>query len=269
MSLLSATPKQAVLSRINALNALPVPLTTDELYLGHPRAAPDGINTIVPTTAQLGGDYVGYRDLTYKRINLTTLFDERPVIKALGAPTLVQMLPVINKWLGLDLTADDVIDAPLSLGSGEQVNIQVKAQPNSYGYTGSFIIQYYRTRPYLVWVVRKMTALDVLVPDTGAQTGKQSVTMALWNEDFTNYVADGTLKVNAANTYWANLTQMKALMDEYGYANWPTPAINGVTDFATNKVPTANQNYDRVIIQKAVVGDTYAGDAYFHYNLVT
>lgn len=264
MSLLSATPKELVLSLINSNNELPVPLTGENLYFGKPRMDADGLTTILPTVAVLGEQYEGYVDFRYNRINLTTAYDERPVLRAVGEATIYRMLPVINRALGLSLTEDDVLDADVALvEGGEEVNINVVAKASSVGYRGSFLIRFRRLRPMLNTIVLD-TALDERKQPAGVVPGKVLLPMAMYNIDFT---ADRASLATTWNQYWYNIAAVQQLAAENGFPDWPPPEPNGVTTYVAKNHPLANPNFDRVAIQKNVVGPTYAGDAYFHYNL--
>ena len=265
MSLLTGTPTEVVLSLINQQNTLPVPITEENLYFGAARFAPDGVTTILPVTAQLGGQYEGYANLTYKRLNLSQIYDVAPIISDVGGPTLYSMLDIVNRNLGMNFTQNDVTDTNVAyVGAGEQVNITVAALPGSVGYSGSFFFRFIRLRVTFSVAV-KNTELNALVypghPDV--TDSKVNVSMMMWDHDFS---ADLTsLKLNG-NT-WASQTAVANLMKDFGINDWPAPAVNGVTDYATSNYPGSNTNFQRVTVQKLVNGSTYAGDALFHYNL--
>lgn len=266
MALLPAAPKDDLLAAINTANPnLPVVITADNLYFGNPRLDIDGVTAVLPTTAMLGREYRGYVDFRYKRINLSKVYDIRPALHAVGANTLHGMLDVVNRFLGLNLTANDVVDTNIAnVGAGEQVNINVDALSTSLGYEGGFVIQYFRIRPYMDKVVAsvELGVLNHLVDPTLA---KKDLDMQMWNIDFSNSLS--ALKVTTSN-YWASVAAVQALMaEEFGYADFPAPAVKGVSDYATKDYPGANTNFQRVAVQKNVVGSTYQGNALFHYNL--
>jgi len=267
MSFLPAAPKDDLLAAINAANPnLPVPMSADHLYFGHARLDADGVTAVVPTTAMLGGKYRGYVDFRYKRINLSKVFDTRPQLHAVGASTLHGMLDVVNRFLGLNLTPDDVIDTNVAtVGSGEQVNINIQALASSLGYEGSMVVQFFRIRPFMNHVITN-AELAVMNHFADATIAKKDLDMQMWNVDFSNSVA--ALKVTTGN-YWASVPAVQALMaEEFGYTDWPAPQVKGVTDYATKDYPGANTKFQRVAVQKQVVGSTYQGNALFHYNLI-
>jgi hypothetical protein len=266
MALLAAAPQDDLLALINAANPnLPVPVSADNLYFGNARLDSDGVTAVLPTTAMLGREYRGYVDFRYKRINLSKVYDTRPQLTAVGGKTLYDMLDVVNRFLGLNLTTQDVLNTSVAdVGSGEQVNINVQTVPGSYGYEGAMVIQFFRIRPFMNHVVvnAELSVLNHLVDATIA---KKDLDMQMWNVDFSNSVS--VLAVQ--NNFWKSVAAVQALMaEEFGYADWPAPAVHGVTDYATKDYPGANLNFQRVAVQKNVVGSTYQGNALFHYNLI-
>jgi hypothetical protein len=263
MSLLPATPKEVVLSLIAQQNTLPVPLTEKNLYFGNPHLDTDGLTTILPTTAMLGGEYEGYATFKYKRLDLSKIYDERPALYTVGAATLWEMLPIVNKYLGMNFTTNDVLDTNVAyIDGGAQVNINIAASPSSVGYTGSFVLRFFRQRVNFPDAV-KNASLGVLSFPPNTVAGKRNIGMMMYDHDFTN-------DRNSIMTWghaWFNFPAVKALMTDFGITDWPAPPVAGVTDYATKDYPGANTNFDRVVVQKAVVGVDYAGDALFHYNL--
>lgn len=267
MSLLPAAPKDDLLALINSANPnLPVVISAENLYFGNPRLDTDGVTAVLPTTAMLGREYRGYVDFRYKRINLTKVYDTRPELHAVGASSLHGMLDVVNRFLGLNLTTGDVVDTNVAdVGSGEQVNINVQTLATSLGYEGSMTIQFFRIRPFMNHVVTQpeLPVLNHLVDPT---QDKKDLDMQMWNVDFSNSAS--VLKVTS-NNYWASVPAIQQLMaDEFGYTDWPAPQVQGVTDYATKDYPGANTKFQRVAVQKNVVGGTYLGNALFHYNLI-
>lgn len=267
MSLLPAAPKDDLLAAINTANPnLPVVITTDNLYFGNPRLDTDGVTTVLPTTAMLGRQYRGYVDFRYKRINLSKVYDTRPQLHAVGASTLHGMLDVVNRFLGLNLTTHDVVNVNVAdVAAGEQVNIYVITQPNSLGYEGSMVIQFFRIRPFMDHVI-PTPELGVLSHFADPSIAKKDLDMQMWNVDFSNSVS--ALRVTGSH-YWVSVAAVQALMaEEFGYSDWPAPQVQGVTDYATKDYPGANTKFQRVTVQKQVVGSTYQGNALFHYNLI-
>lgn len=263
MSITTVPYKEKILTLINSVNDVPVPLTEKNLYFGKPRLAVDGINTLLPTVAVLGEEYEGYVDLQYKRLSFNKIFgDTRPILADVGAKTLHEMLPAINKCLGLRLTENDVLNQNTGfVGVGEQINIDIRASEKSFAYVGNFVMRFLRTRPPLKNIILKRKLPELSYPIDPID-GKASLTMATWGLDF----SEDTEALKNGWYYWYDLNAVKMLMEQFGFPNWPAPVINGVSDYATSQIPTSNKAFDRVIIQKDVVVGNYKGDAYFHYN---
>lgn len=265
MSLLpGASPKDELLSLINANNpSVPVPITDENLYFGNARLDTDGVTSIVPTVATLGEQYTGYLDFRYQRINLSVVYDQRPVLKSVGDVSLYKMLSIVNQFLGLNLTEQDVVDTNIAnVVAGASVNINVQTVPGSLGYTGAFVFQFFRERPDLTAAIRNFQ-LDILSYPADPTQNKLDLDSLMWNIDFSPFTA--TLAVT--NNYWKNAAGVQQLMaDEFDFDDWPLPVALGVTDYPTSAYPGANTNFQRVTVQKMVVGSTYIGNALFHYN---
>lgn len=272
MSLLQATPEQKLLELINASNPnLPVPVTADNLYFGKASANADGLSTDIPVVAVLAEEYTGYKTFNYRRLNLTTMFDgSSPVLRTIGDSSLVKMLPIINKALGIDLTEKDVIDVGVaSLRDGEQTNIDITAAPGSAGYTGGFRILYIKARPTFGDAF-KNRILTVLAYPIDPALGNGSVGSLMYGWDFT--IHKSRLATRGGN--WSSIDKVREALTRFGFTgtDWPNATVNGVADYATSAYPKSNKAFDRVIVQRNVVvnyqGQQYSGDALFHYNNV-
>lgn len=263
MSLFPATSQEMVLSLINQQNTLPTPLTEENLYFGAAHLDTDGVTSILPTTAQLGGEYEGYATFRYTRINLSTAFDVIPQISDVGGPTLYSMLNIVNSRLGLNLTEDDVLDTNISyIGAGSRVNVSVAAAPGSLGYTGSFAFLFLRQYINFPGAIPN-TRLNTLNWLSDPTTEKHDVSMMMYDTDFSL----NTASIAVRNNTWVSQPAVAALMEQqFGITDWPAPQVNGVTDYATSNYPGANTNFQRVVVQTGVVDSTYQGTAMFHYN---
>lgn len=258
-----------LLALINQANPqLPTPVTKSNLYLGGARLDPsasDGKSSIVPTVGVLGTVYHGYQDFKYQRINLSQAYDFIPVMQSVGASSLYGMLDIVNAFLGLNLTQQDVVDTNVAtVAEGAAVNINIQTLPTSLGYTGSMILEFRRIRPLLSSVVRS-TALNVQTYDSIDPTqGKRDIGMQMWNVDMSPFNPQTLV---GAGGIWKNAATIKAaIQQQFGYTDWPTATSQQVIDYATSNYPGANTNFERVVIQKGVVGATYQGIALFHYN---
>jgi hypothetical protein len=269
MALLPGTPTDRLIALINQANpSLAYPITKDNLYFGGARlvqGSTDGVSSIVPTTGMLGSMYEGYQDFTYKRINLSTAYDQIPVMYSVGAADLYGMLDIVNAFLGLNLTQQDVVNTEIPyITAGAAVNINIQALPTSRGYTGSMLLEFHRVRPQLEQAVRNVSLNVQTYDNIDPSQGKQDIGMLMWNVDMSPFLS--ALKV-AANGTWSNAAAVKAAMvAQFGFSDWPTASAGNVTDYATSKYPGANTNFQRVAVQTGVVGSTYTGIALFHYN---
>ena len=246
----------------NAGNELPFELLPTDLYAGKPKVLPSGLVEL-PLVTMYDSVYEGYVKLTYKRIDLTKVFGGvKPVVHEIGSTTLHKLLPVISQAIGVYLTPQDVVDTNITwLGSGEQVNIQVTATPESLGFTGTFVVQFNRIRPHLNAI--PLTTLDALVHPSVPPAGKRCVDMATWGLDFT----DNQQFIRPYYSFtWADYGSVKRIMGEFGFANWPNAGQGDLRVWATKDLPTANPAFDTVVTQLRVNGPDYAGTAYFHYN---
>lgn len=266
MSILAAAPKDLLLSLINANNSLPVPVTEDNLYFGAPALQSDGITSIVPVVGDLAVDYTGYQSFSYFRTNLSNAFgSQTPALKSAGASSLYLMLDTINQFLGTSFTEDDILDADLtSITDGAQKNISLQTKTSSLGYTGQTLVRFSRQFPNFNTAVT-VTNLPVLTHPLNPSIGKNSLRLMFWSQDFSFDLPTLVRTSNAIN--FANMPAVQAMMAEiYGLAGWPAQTFNSIVDAPTSQVPSANQDFDRVTIQPGVVGPTYQGDMYFHYN---
>jgi len=262
MSIFTGSPKDLVLSQINAANNPTIPFTEENLFFGTPRLDTDG-SSIVPVAGVLASPYSDYSFVKYRRINLTTVFDSVPVFKAVVAETIHEMLPAISKELGLTFGVDDIVDSDMvSINPGEEVNIELVSTKRSLAYTGKFVVRWMRIRLALA-IATKNNSLGELNHLPALPADKRSLEMAMYAIDFTPYTAD--LRLYGSNWWFPDKAKEVAAMN--GFPDWPTAEVNGVRDSATSAEPLANKAFARVIIQKNVVVGNFKGDAYFHYNL--
>jgi len=246
----------------NAANTLPFELLPTDLYAGKPKVLPNG-SVELPLVTMYDSVYEGYVKLTYKRIDLSKVFGGiKPVVHEIGSTTLHKLLPVISQAIGVYLTPADVIDTNINwLGSGEQVNLQITATPESLGFTGTFVVQFNRIRPHLNTI--PLTTLDALRHPSVPPEGKRCLDMVTWSLDFT----DQQQFIRPYYSFtWADYGSVKRIMGEFGFANWPNAGQGDLRVWSTKDLPEANPEFTTVVTQRGVVGPDYAGTAYFHYN---
>lgn len=262
MAIFASNTRELVLARLNAVNSPAIPFTKDNVYFGIPKIETNGIST-VPIAGVLSSEYGQYSSVKYHRINFSKAFDSVPVVRAVYAPTLHELLPSLSIELGLPMTAEDVVNSDISiLNPGEEVNVEIIATPGSLSYAGRFIVKYQRLRMMLSAALAKNTLNELnhlpAIPD-----GQHSLTMAMYAIDFTADKQDLRLW---GNNWWYP-EKVKTIAAQNGFPNWPSAALNTVRDASTKDEPLANKSFDRVAIQKNVTVGGFTGDAYFHYNL--
>jgi hypothetical protein len=264
MNLLPGSSEAALLELVNQANSLAQPLEVGDLYFGKVKTLSGGLVEI-PAVTMYDSAYEGYVKFRYQRLSLAKAFGTiRPQLRDIGYPTLHQLLPVINKKLGINLEPVDVVDVQFDwLGNNEQLNIQITATANSLGYEGSFIVTFTRVRPMLNKVVAA-TTLDVLKHHTTPVTGTLALAMATYSIDFTD--EKNSLPIYAPYRYWANIGATRTLLASYGFPNWPQAQIGTLKWGLTSSFPEANQSFKNVIIHPNPNIAGYTGDAYLHYN---
>ncbi len=94
-------------------------------------------NTLLVGTHRLGSGHFGKKTLVYDRIDLSLTTEEFPV--ELHGPMLYDELALISEHFGIELTEDDVVNAPVEANS-----VAVVAKPTSYLYIGSGTIAFLR-----------------------------------------------------------------------------------------------------------------------------
>jgi hypothetical protein len=263
MQLFDGKPIDEILRLINLQNTLPAALVASDLYFGKMRPGDTG-KIILPTTAMWNSqNYEGSANFQYQRIDLTKAFGGvRPVVKALGQLDVWSLLPAINKAVGINLTTNDVVNTSVSwLGGNEQLNIELKADQNSLGYTGSFVVRFTRLRPMLATAVTT-TELPVLVHPQTPDATLKCIDLLSWGIDFSDYQAHFLTRYG----YWVEWEYIQGMMAENGFPNYPGPLPGTTFDYLTKDVPEANQAFTNVVVQKAVSSATYHGTAYIHYN---
>lgn len=267
MNLLPGSSEDALITLVNQVNPLlPQPLKAGELYFGKLKALTDGTGRVeIPAVTQYDSAYEGYVKFRYKRLNLSQAFGtSRPTLRDIGYPSLHQLLPVINKALGVNLNAADVIDTKIDwLGNNENINIQITATAESLGYEGGFVITFTRVRPMLTRVIGNKV-MDVQKHPINPILNVQSLSMVTFSMDFTG--EDAALQIWTATGLWWNYWGLNAMMAARGFPNWPQAKRGDVMGYATKDLPEANKDFTNVIVQKDVTLAGYKGDAYFHYN---
>lgn len=265
MFLLPGGSEQAVIEAINAANPnLPFPLTADDLYFGKLKQIDANGLVSVPAVTVHSSQFEGYLRFEYKRLDLSKAYGAvKPKVKRVGYPTLYRLLPIINEVLGLSLSEADVMDVNITwLNDDEQINIPIVAQTTSPGFEGQFILEYTRLRPNLASLVN--TTLNVLKHPIEPSLGKKSLAMSTWSIDFSAEESANILDLYLGR--WQFYGRLRTAMAAHGFPNWPDVQYLQLAVQPTSKVPTANKDFQYVIIQRNIVLADYVGDGYIHFN---
>lgn len=110
---LTKDARQILIDLINEANA--TTLTLDDIRFGGPSPIENGNrNTGITITALPTSPYVGSRDLTYNRVDLSELPGERSTtFNVANHVTAFDMIPVLNDAYSINLSSDDIFDDPL------------------------------------------------------------------------------------------------------------------------------------------------------------
>lgn len=128
--------KEIIIDKFNAKAGLSISYDQVELGLVEPLLVPtpteDTSIKIVPT---LLAPHINTFTLTYKRMNLIEIFSAPYLfVPSNGFTTLYALLADINIVVGLNISVDDVLDAPVLISTNNTVLI--KAKPTSVLYSG-------------------------------------------------------------------------------------------------------------------------------------
>lgn len=219
MPLYSQQSLQMLVSLINSSNpSLPVPLTTTNALYGTPAVVtPSGgniQNTTIKVTAAGGSPYVGNTTLSYRRLDLGTLFRSLPIVIYKYSPAgagispyqISALLPAINAKYGLSLQASDISDGPVPAGNTNAVpsiglvagtrnsSVVVAAAAGSPGFVGSFTL-YWVQAPQLISNMITVTSLEAARVYPGSVN---TVSSGLYVPDLDVFSIDWTSAFNAA-----------------------------------------------------------------------
>lgn len=274
MILVPGKGKEVLVDLINQVNTFPTPLTPDAVFISPPKGITDPNPTLVEVKVigMPNSSYEGAVPVRYKRIDLTSAFgDIVPRVEGTSTGSLHDLLPFLSKELGMELYPEDIEETDFSyLQEDEETNLQIKARLTSLSYTGRGLITFTRRRHQLS-VVIEITALDRLLHPGHTGGVKESVNVLTYAYDFTERYQQ--IRRHQYYNLPASITQQRLAMSElFGWNNWPYGQSSPLVDYATDQIPDANPDYDRVLIQHLSPTDTaalpYEGTAYFHYNVV-
>lgn len=258
------------------------------------------LNTKISLSAVQGGDFMGRKDVFYRRRSLTSLFRavtvqidlyRAPVSAGVTAYTVYQLLPYLNAKYGMSLTQDDVNDGNILYGSTVEggfntTTVTVTAKTTSPGYIGSFALKWKSAPQDLATMIGVSELGGRLYPGGNDFTAhKNIVNLMGYGTDWTTinaanpwigYPSTTTLASTngGANTAWVNAF-LAEINRQYGtaYAGAPTTIIKTATIYVlpSTLVPEANTRYfNRLMVLELhdSVADTIGvGRFYVHWNI--
>lgn len=168
MSDMTLPSKEVLLALINSANG--TSLATNQVTFGEPSVLeldPDGKTTSVTVTAVPGSGYKGFEVVRYDRVDLADVLSISgisPSVVRSTETTVHELLPAINALYGINLSPEEVDDAPIAPFTGElneTVNVDVVVKATSLAYTGSMQVVLRSAEIALADII-VITALDGL-----------------------------------------------------------------------------------------------------------
>lgn len=302
MPIFDKTPTELILKLVNTANTdLPFEITTHNAGLAAPVVIPNVPPSVADTEVLLSslpdGEYYGNKKIQYRRINLTHLFkDIKPevvkytsVANGGSAFRILDLLPDFNKRWGMNLTADDVVDAwfPVSTDNyypGLRTSkVIVNTKPTSKAYIGSFELRWVYTKRSLSNLVSitDIPGRDFPGGNVFDGTHKEVLNSLAWGLDFTDVMpvsgmTGGFYNDVAGIAILAKINQSAGtnLTNHVGGSNSPNNLY--IAQMATYVLPNAlfpeakSQYFNRLVVitprpdQAAL---WCAGALYLHYNV--
>lgn len=258
------------------------------------------LNTKIGLSAVQGGDFMGRKDVFYRRRNLTSLFRavtvqidlyRAPVAAGATAYTVYQLIPYINAKYGMSFTTDDLVDANIAYGSTIEggfntTTVTVTAKATSLGYTGSFALKWKSAPQDLATMIGVSELGGRLYPGGNDFTAHKNIVNFMgYGTDWTaintatpwpGYPTSNSLPTSnqAGNQAWLNAF-FAEINRQYGTA-WtggPIATCKTATIYTLPNVavPEANSRYfNRVMVIELTdtVADTIGvGRLYIHFNV--
>lgn len=265
---------ELVYDLINLANPdLPIPVDANNVIIEKitdvaVNAASNNRNTSARLRGVQGMGYTDSITLYYDRIDLKAILPLYTQSKAgfttFTATNVHSALAAIEEAFGVKFGTMDVVNSALPGANTPDYTYQfsLAAQPASPAYRGSQAVRYYRGKPVLDTSITK-DALDVLKHPIDETLGKKCIDLLTYGIDFTAY--KNLLNVTSAGLpNWAGLRQV---LDSLGIPQYDGPLnSNTVQDVATSTMPSANKNFDRVVVQTGIDAEGVKGVAYYHYN---
>lgn len=140
--------KEIIIDKYNAKSGVHIQYNHVELgQLVALAPGPQKENTKIELLPTVEAPFLNKFHLSYQRMNLVDIFAAPYLfVPANGNTTLHTVLEEINLAVGLNLTVDDVVDAPIETDSGTNIQtVEIVAKPGSVFYIGQTSITFDRT----------------------------------------------------------------------------------------------------------------------------
>lgn len=201
--------------------------------------------------------YFGTETVFYTRVSLTAL--GTPTVQSLDDFTLQSIIDQLNASLGTFLTVDDFEPVTIpTVPTGDSANVTLTAVAGSIGWIDTVTVTLTHDKPLLSAVIG-VKALSALANPIGPN-GKMPGYFLTGVFDFTS-MRDSLVVVDGNYADFPTLQSVLTKLGIPGFTQWT------IEDLPTSSVPTANQSFDRVVVQSNVVASPMGGPLYFHYNL--
>lgn len=220
-----------------------------------------------------GTGWQGRVNFKYKRLDLAKLFNPALDVGILGATTLYELLPDLERTYGIVLTQDDVIDQPLSGPLPQRITMRAKL--NSVLYHGSVDLNIIERQTYLDEIIERGDYDHSL---TDVQMGMGVVELVSYSNDYTGiasllnfkpdpYVTGGTVANDARLarliTGLSGIDSAPWVAEGTAYALAGASVVyNGLTADLPVEVDSGKEMYDRVLVLALLSGRK----VYFYYN---
>lgn len=135
-------PLEIVFDLLNEQNG--TALTNADVELGTPTASTGIRNSQIQITSRPMSEYSGSVTLNYDRLNIQGFtFGTQLTIETKQAELFSEVIDAVNEKLGINLTADDYIEAEIPkgfVGASWTKNIKIKMKPESYVFIGELSV---------------------------------------------------------------------------------------------------------------------------------
>ncbi len=242
-----------------------LPGSDGRVYIGEFVEGLDFRNTAIRLRGVLNKGYKGSKDIFYQRHSLNDLFvGEDPSIRerSFSPQSIVDTL---NSRYGLFLELEDLEEFSLPTFTDEDLEtttpIELRVKDHSLGWTGTVTVGALYGNPHIETAVLVQLLPVLTHPEDLEELGeRRSGLLSTYYFDFTKWKDD--LQIDPNTSEWLNFARVQEIGRLAGLTYWYN---NRVLDLPTSSVPTANQDFERVMIQNYAGGDVL-GPLYFHYD---